>query len=43
MIFIIIVLIIFALFTLLCIFMKREMKNITIQLNEYNDLKSLKR
>ncbi|ENJ9653581.1 HAMP domain-containing histidine kinase [Clostridium botulinum] len=44
MIFIIIVLIIFLLLLLTYVFfMKREIKNITIQLNEYNDLKSLKK
>ena len=44
MIFIIIVLIIFLLLLLPYVFfMKREIKNITIQLNEYNDLKSLKK
>ncbi|BDB00702.1 sensor histidine kinase [Clostridium botulinum] len=44
MIFIIVVLIIFLLFLLSYIFfMKREIKNITIQLNEYNNLKSLKK
>ncbi|ACQ52908.1 HAMP domain-containing histidine kinase [Clostridium botulinum] len=44
MIFIIIVLIIFLLLLLSYVFfMKREMKNITIQLNDYNNLKSLKK
>ncbi|APH17674.1 sensor histidine kinase [Clostridium botulinum] len=44
MIFIIIVLIIFLLLLLSYVFfMKREIKNITIQLNEYNNLKSLKK
>ena len=44
MIFIIIVLMIFLLLLLSYVFfMKREIKNITIQLNEYNNLKSLKK
>ncbi|APR00979.1 his Kinase A domain protein [Clostridium botulinum] len=44
MIFIIMVLIIFLLFLLSYVFfMKREIKNITIQLNDYNNLKSLKK
>lgn len=42
--FIIIVLVIFIILLLSYVFlMKREIKNITIQLNEYNNLKSLKK